>query len=194
MTFDRKFFFDSVRDSLFDGGLDEMQAEGCSALLDGWEKIKPTADKRFVAYSFATDFHETARTMQPIREIGEGRGQDYGKPAGPWKQIYYGRGLVQLTWLAGYLKANQRLHVLGILTAAQNLAQTPDLALEMDIAVPILIAGLTEGWFTGKSLSSYAAAKSTNWIGMRRTVNGLDCAAEIAGYAQKFLPALKEAA
>ena len=44
-----------------------------STILNEWEENLPNADDRWLAYMLATAFHETARTMQPIREFGAGR-------------------------------------------------------------------------------------------------------------------------
>ena len=58
--------------------------------------IKPDADLRWLAYILATDYHETAYTMQPIEEYGKGAGYDYGEPDPVTGEIYFGTGLVQL--------------------------------------------------------------------------------------------------
>jgi putative chitinase len=142
----------------------------------------------------ATTFHETARTMQPIREIGHGRGRAYGHPAGPWHQVYDGRGDVQLTWERNYLHATQRLRALGVIGDDVDLARSPDLALRPDIAAAIMIHGMREGWFTGRKLADSFGDHATDWIGARRIINGLDCAAKIAGYARAFFAALTAAA
>src|SRR5208282_5987635 len=98
----------------------------------------------------------------------------YGEPCGSWKQVYYGRGLVQLTWWANYARADARLHDLGALDPDQDLEMTPDLALDPNIAAAILIFGMTEGWFTDRKLSDYFTATTTDFIQARRIVNGLD--------------------
>lgn len=45
--------------------------------------------------------------------------------------------------------------------------------------------GCTEGWFTGKKLADYS-----DYVNMRRVVNGTDRAEMIAGYAETFEAAL----
>lgn len=40
--------------------------------------------------------------FKTLREYGKGAGRRYGKPAGPYGLVYYGRGIFQNTWLAGY--------------------------------------------------------------------------------------------
>lgn len=170
---DLKPFFDIVR--LKFGPLNQGQVDGITTLLN----LSAGLPLPHRAYILATAWHETARTMQPITEIGKGKGRLYGVPAGPYKQIYYGRGYVQLTWLQNYQKAAQ--------IAGQDLVQYPDLALRPDIAGQIAISGMTGGWFTGKKLSDYS-----DYVGMRHVINGTDQASLIAGYAQHFETALKE--
>src|SRR4249920_15149 len=81
--FESKLFFDEVRVTLFSDSLSQGQVDGMNALLDAWERIsmvRPDVDLRWLAYVLATDFHETAFTMQPIEEYGKGAGYDYGEP------------------------------------------------------------------------------------------------------------------
>ena len=191
MLRDSKAFFDSIRLTLFHRTLDQGQAGGITAILSAWNKAFPRADIRFVAYSLATTYHETAYTIQPIEEIGKGRGRAYGVPAGPWRQVYFGRGDVQETWYANYLHANARLHALGVLKDDENLAEMPDLACRPDVAAAIMIYGMTAGWFTGKRLADYFNARISDSVNARRIINGTDCAAQISIYYGHFLDALK---
>ncbi len=66
----RKFFFDTVRNSLFDGKLKQSQVEGLTVFLDHWEKTTPEADDRWLAYILGTAHHEVDRKMKPIKEYG----------------------------------------------------------------------------------------------------------------------------
>src|SRR3954465_1709656 len=68
VSLDRQFFFDTVRHSLFKGSLAPAQIEGMNAIFDYWDANLATADRRWLAYILATAFHETAYTMQPVRE------------------------------------------------------------------------------------------------------------------------------
>jgi len=189
----RGLFFAAVRKAPFAGALTIGQASGLTALLDAFEATTPALDLRFQAYMLATAFHETARTMQPIEEYGKGRGRAYGAPAGPWRQVYDGRGDVQLTWEANYKHATQRLRALGVIGAEVDLEHMPALAMRPDIAAAIMIHGMVEGWFTGKKLSDYFNDHGTDWVNARRIINGTDKAEAIAGYARQFLAALKAA-
>lgn len=172
-------FFDRVRRDF--GPLNQKQVDGFNAILAASASV-PT---RHRAYMLATAWHEVARTMQPIREYGLGKGKKYGLPTGPYMQTYYGRGLVQLTWLDNYAKATRRLTELGLIGPDVDLVKTPDLALDPKIAVHILIVGMSEGWFTGKRLGDF-----TSYVSMRAVVNGSDKAALIAGHAEVFEDAL----
>jgi hypothetical protein len=173
----RKTFFDGVRMSagLFAGTLSQNQVDGMSAILDEWDRRK-LADTHWLAYMLATTFHETVRTMQPIREIAGAR-QRYAP--------YYGRGFVQLTWQANYLKASAKVGV--------DLVANPDKALEVPIAAKVLIDGMIDGWFTGHKLADYIAGRACDYVGARRIVNGTDRAVLIAGYAGGFQRALDAA-
>jgi predicted chitinase len=172
-------FFAAVR-PLFGGSLSQKQVDGINAILAAWERFGD-GDDRHLAYILATVKHETAHTMQPIREFGRGKGKAYGKPDETGKAPY-GRGLVQLTWRYNYVKADMELGLRG------RLAENYDLALDPEISVRILIAGMLEGWFTGKKLADYSEFKS-----MRRVVNGTDKASLIAGHADTFLAAIQAA-
>ena len=188
---DRKIFFDSVRASLFGGSLSTGQVDGMEAILAFWESTYRTLDMRFIAYSQATAYHETDKTMQPIEEYGHGAGHPYGLPTGPWHQVYDGNGLAQLTWLANYQKAQDRLTKLGLIGPEIDIVKNPALARRLDIAVKILVMGMMEGWFTYKRLPEYFNQIADDPIGARHIINGTDRANLVAMYHGKFLDALK---
>lgn len=184
---DRQKFYAALRardSGVFGTSLSQKQVSGCELLLDTAERRRTPL--RHLAYILATTYHETAHTMQPIAEIGKGKGREYGKPAGPFGQVYYGRGYVQLTWLANYRKAGDLL--------GYDLVRFPDKAMDPKIAADILFAGMQEGWFTGKKLTDYIADGRADYHNARRIVNGLDRAALIAGYAKAFESALRAGA
>lgn len=178
-------FFDAIRADPFPGRLTQGQVDGVTAILSGWQRHFPKGDVRWLAYALATAFHESARTMQPIRERGFGRGRPYGVPDAVTGHAYYGRGLIQITHKANYRKASALIDV--------DLVNEPDAALEMDNAVALLLIGMARGLYTGKAFSDYFTATDEQWREARRIVNGLDRADKIAGYGRAFHAALKAA-
>lgn len=191
MTIQRKYFFDSVRSSLFAGSLTQSQVDGMNAILD--YAAGSGTDDRHLAYILATSFHETAQKMQPIREYGQGKGKKYGVADPATGQTYYGRGHVQLTWKENYQKQDQKLGLGG------ELVKNADLALDPTISLQILFGGMTDGDFTGVGLPKYITCTdvetdTTDFYNARKIVNGLDCATLIQGYAQKFANAITHAA
>lgn len=190
----RKHFFDSIRQSMFAGSMNQEQVEGMEAILNRWE-VSGLTDLRWLAYILATTYHETAMTMQPIEEFGKGKGYKYGrklKRSGvaytvPDK-LYYGRGYVQLTWFENYETMGR---LLGI-----DLLNKPELALDPNHAADIMFEGMTKGNshfgdFTGKSLENYFNDKTEDWNGARRIINGNDKAHRVGTYGKKFYEALK---
>lgn len=173
--------FDVIR-QMFGGHLVQSQVDGVNALMTAWA-AGGDGDKRKEAYVLATAKHETADKMQPIKEYGLGAGHAYGKVDETGKAPY-GRGYVQLTWRSGYVLADHKLSLGG------KLAANYDLALEPDIAARIIVRGMSEGWFTGKTLADYINLSGTDFLDARRVVNGTDKASLIAGYADTFLTAL----
>jgi putative peptidoglycan binding protein/glycosyl hydrolase family 19 (putative chitinase) len=90
---------------------------------------------------------------------------------------YYGRGLVQLTWYYNYKKMSSKVGV--------DLYNNPDLALELNYAIPIMFIGMKEGFFTGKKFADYFNPAKENWVNARRIINGTDRANTIAGRASR---------
>lgn len=187
---DRKKFYDTVR-PLFQGRkMSKSQVDGMEAILVAYETKYSRIGTKSLAYCLGTTFHETAQTMQPIEEYGKGRGRDYGrklkmnrKPYTIPDKLYYGRGLVQLTWYENYEKAGKLIGV--------DLLNNPELACTMPVAVEVMFLGMEQGWFTGRKLSQYFTPTLTNWQGARAIINGRDKAVQIAGYSLVFFNALK---
>lgn len=130
------------------------------------------------AYVLATAYWETARTMLPVEEAyylgAKAEAYRRGLRYYPW----YGRGFVQLTWEANYLRAGQELGV--------DLITAPERAMEPDIAAQILVVGSRDGWFTGRRLDHYISARGTDYVGARRVINGTDRADAIAAIALEY--------
>jgi hypothetical protein len=186
MMIDRKHFFDAIRPALFGDNLSQSQVDGMDAIIDEWER-RNLSDVRWLAYILATAYHEVGRTMQPVREgfkrtdtearsYVKGNGERYAVSVNG--RVYYGRGLVQLTWLANYKAMSE---ILGI-----DLIGSPDLALQLPIAVKIMFEGMIRGTFTGYRLADYLNSDQYQYYNARRIVNGLDQATKIAAYAVVF--------
>jgi|SRR5215218_1498143 len=192
----RAAFFAAVRKHF--GALNQSQVDGFSAILDVWEKsYTARTPLTQLAYCLATAWHETARTMQPIREYGHGKGRKYGVPVKG--RVYYGRGLVQLTWDYNYEKATAELRKLGLLKPTESFVTDPDLVMRPDLAIAIMLEGMERGWFTGKSLDQRIDAKvdgdeHADFVRGRAIINGTDKAEAIAKHGDAFLAALKAGA
>ncbi len=182
MSINREFFFDHARSHLFGGKLKQGQVDGLTAILDYWDAHLAAKDDRWLAYALGTAYHETDKSMGPIREYGRGRGHKYGKATPPHGEAYYGRGLVQLTWDYNYKAMSA---VVGA-----DLMKHPDLALDLKYAVPIMFVGMEKGTFTGVGFGRYFNPTTANWTGARRIINGTDKAQLIAGHAKGFYAAL----
>jgi putative chitinase len=191
----RETFFARVRVRPFGGSLTQSQVDGLNVLLD---KAPAGMDIRQLAYCLATTYHETARTMQPIKEHGGAayftrmydirgdrphvaRALGNVNPGDGAK--FAGRGFVQITGRRNYALAGQLLDL--------DMIGNPDLALRAEIAAPILYEGMTEGWFTSRKLSHYFNATTDDPVNARRIVNGTDKAAPIARLHGEFLDALR---
>jgi putative chitinase len=194
---DHARFIAAVRHTIFGGRIRPAQAEGLAFLVERWRKLA-VADERMLAYALATAHHETTATMRPVRERGgaayltrnydvAGRDPARARANGntePGDGIRYaGRGYVQLTWKRNYARVGALIGV--------DLVAEPDRALEPAIAADILFRGMIEGWFTGRRLPEFFTAGTADWVGARRTVNGLDRAELIAGRARAFQQALR---
>lgn len=192
-----KAFFDKLRAGIMGPKLDDDEVSGTTAILEAMAGL-PTS---WTAYALGTTFHETAHTMQPIKEFGgdkyftrrygiEGQNPRLARSLGNTElgdgAKYAGRGFVQITGRSNYSKAGVKLGV--------DLIGNPDLAMNKDIAALILRHGMKDAWFTGKGLANYlpsdGAATRAQFQAARRIINGVDRADLIAGYALAFQTAL----
>ena len=197
MTLNRRFFFDTVRTRLFGGRLKPGQVEGMAAILDRFEEIMAEGDDRWLAYMLATACHETAETMQPVRETlaasdaramailddAFARGRLKAVKVPYWRvdedgKSWLGRGFVQLTHKVNYATMSRATGI--------DLVSRPERAMEMEVAVTVLFRGMVDGLFTGRRLADYFSREREDWTGARRIINGTDRAALIAGYARTF--------
>lgn len=207
MHFNRAKFFSAVRKDF--GTLKQSQVDGFNFILDAWEARYADKDPRYLAYALATTWHETGRTMEPIREAYGTSTADsirrldnawakgkLGKVSTPyWRTGFFGRGYVQLTHEFNYRKAQEKLKALfGI---EVDFVKNPDLVMNPEYAVLIMFIGMIEGWFAGDkkgrhTFSRYFNATVDDPIGARRIINGTDEAAKIAAYHVDFLSALRD--
>lgn len=211
---DRKIFFDKIRKTLFPGGMKQSQVDGLNSLLDRWEmNFKQRTPLTQLAVCLATAYHETAHTMQPVKEFGSseylrlnydvtGRNPDrarkYGNVNPGDGEKYCGRGYVQLTWKINYEKATKRLKELKLIGADVDFVRDPVKVMEPQIASLILFMGMEEGWFTGKKLDDMVdpvidGDEHADAVASRKIINGTDRAEKIAGHADAFLAALQAA-
>lgn len=163
--------------------LSQTQVDSVNAILTACSKHLVT-DTKQIAYIIATAYHEAR--LKAVEENGRGKGLPYGSKLdmgqGPGKRVaytmpdklFYGRGLVQLTWLCNY-KAFGKL--LGI-----DLVNQPELALQTNYAAEIIVVGMQKGMFTGHYLSQFFNSTANDPIDAREIVNGHDCAVLIQGY------------
>ncbi|MDO6965802.1 peptidoglycan-binding protein [Rhizobium alvei] len=211
---DRGVFYAAVRSSLFAGKLTQYQVEGFEVLLNALEADRDDGTPLSLdhaAYMLATAYHETAYTMHPVRETLASSDDEairildlaFARGRLPWVRKPYwrkdadgkswlGRGYVQLTHKANYQKAAEKTGI--------DFVGDPSLAMVPEHAAVILIRGMDEGWFTGRTLDDYLdgvdesdAVDLAEYRASRPIINGTDKAAAIAGYALKFEAALKAA-
>lgn len=209
----RDRFFAAARASVFKGSLKQSQVDACNAILT--EAEAAGAGLRETAYMLATArwepgedmapkeeglFYSTAariRAVWPTRFPSAPAAAPYVKnPRALANKVYNGRmgnrldsddgwtfrgrGLAQITGRDNYGRAATKLSL--------PLVEQPELALRLDVAAKILVRGMMEGWFAGKS--SAAMALTPGYEDDRAIINGSDQAAVIAAIARQFEAAL----
>lgn len=175
--------------------------DACNTMEFGVDKIKSAKNPLYIAYILATALHETAYTMYPISEYGKGKTRVYGKvyknskgfrygiknskghayDYEKYPHLYYGRGLVQLTWFDNYEAMSK---ICGV-----DLVNNPEEANNPKYASRILVYGMIKGSFTGRSLSSYIkyGLRQEEFINARRIINGTDKAKDISNHVYSFI-------
>lgn len=149
-------------------------------------------DLRHAAYMLATVRHECAGRYVPIEEFGKGHGRPYSAvvklTAGDeiYHNIYYGRGLTQLTWLENYRLMGREIGL------GDELMYHPEKALEPANSYAIMSHGMRKGMFTGVGLSRFINGTACDYEHSRKIINGMDCAAKIAVYALEFEKLLRD--
>ncbi|PSH64649.1 glycoside hydrolase family 19 protein [Phyllobacterium sophorae] len=195
-------FYDAIRSKL---KLTNANVRGFDFLIS--YGLNSEVPRNHLAYILATTWHETAFTMQPIREYGDTKyftkmydingsrpekAKELGNLAPGDGAKYCGRGYVQLTGKSNYAKASK---LLGI-----DFVTHPEKVMEPEYASQILFAGMEFGWFTGKKLDDFIdtidesdVEDGREFEGGRRIINGTDKAKGISNYALRFEAALKAA-
>jgi glycosyl hydrolase family 19 (putative chitinase) len=201
MAINRRFFFDHLHEKLYPVGLHQSQVDGHEAVLNAWETGAVAGDDRWLAYMLGTAYHETAKTLQPVRETlaandkqAAARLEDaWQKGHLPWVtnpywhpdsegKYWFGRGLVQLTHKTNYRKLGDLIH--------EDLLTDPGNALDMSIAIKVMFEGMAAGSFTGKKLSDYFSSTVEDWRGARRIINGTESNVLVADNARSYYAAL----
>lgn len=202
-VFNLQRFFDQIRGSVFGGAMSQAQVDGVQAIIDVSDDLGITRNP-WIAYGLANAYHETAGTMQPIKEYG---GESYHKrmyditgdrpnianqlgncDAGDGAK-YCGRGLTQLTGRSNYQQQGDKHGI--------DLINNPDLLLtDVRMSARIMMSGMVDGDFTGKKFADYDFQDGTfNAIEARRIINGFVPgkvnAKLISEYYDKFLSALE---
>ncbi len=194
-------FYDFLRgNNMLGPKISAPEFEGCDKIIRacavaGW----PVS---FTAYALATAYHETAHTMQPIKELGgaayytrmydikgnrPNKATELGNLSPGDGARYPGMGYVQLTGKKNYARATEKLRALGI---DVDLIANPERAMEPMIAALIMVWGMMEGWFTSRKLPDdlpmHGPATRQAFVLSRDIINGHDDENLIAGYAVDF--------
>lgn len=155
------------------GSIDSEQIEGIEEITKSWYQYGD-GDLSKYAYILATAYWESK--IRPVEERRAAQGTSlYETQNRYWFTGFYGRGYVQLTHESNYSEMSD---FLGI-----DLVNYPDRALEISNAAKIIVFGMMNGTFTGRSLSDYINDTNIDFYNARRVVNGTDRADTIAGYA-----------
>lgn len=165
--------------------------------------VQGITNSKQVSYIFATLAHETAHTWLPIKEIGSKRyisrrydpvlattswRRNRAKKMGNtrrgdgWK--YRGRGFIQLTWKLNYKRFTKLLS--KRFNKKIDLVRYPNLALDLEYSIYIIVYGMKHGIYTGKKLSDYISGNKVDFKRARRIVNGNDKAIQIARLAKSY--------
>lgn len=170
--------------------LTQSQVNGIEGILNAFAAV---GDRRIktLAYGLATARREVGAGMVPVREGFKKTDEEarayvrrqkraYAKEVNG--HVYYGRGLVQLTWLDNYVQ--------------EGIHNNPDKALDPVFAAQLLFKGLLDGRWNGvrKGLVHYLPDGGPDDLkNARRTVNVTDHWDEIADYYRQFVLAIVEA-
>lgn len=207
---DKSTFYATLRkrkNPLFGDRISDRQVAGMEGIIKAFtdEVDEPDPDLRakFLAYTLATAYHETARRMSPVRETlassdkqaikrldrwarNNGRTTNiYWRPEPPHGHAYFGRGQVQLTWKRNYEASSK--------DAGVDLVADPNKMLDPEISARVMIRGLLDGRWNAHGVGLMTYLRREDLQGARRTVNITDRWIEIAGHYAHFLGAIMTA-
>lgn len=125
-----------------------------------------------IVYMLATASGETGDGRDLI-ELWDGKGlqatydgrKDLGNTTPGDGYRYRGRGLAQMTGRGMYVSWSRKL--------GMDLVNNPDQMATPAVAIPVLVRGMMEGAFTGRKLTQYITATSTDFYNARRVINGI---------------------
>lgn len=180
MQLNRKTFYDQYRAKLdIDSRISKSEVKAIDLFLDYTGQYFDWFTLEQWAYIFATVFHETAHTFEPVREAFN-KSEDWRK-ANLRYWPHYGRGYVQITWKRNYdlftrlVKEHLNIRIKGM-----------DDFMHPNIAFFTLIYGFKNGSFTGARIDKYITISKKDYINARRCINGSDKAEKIADHAEEF--------
>jgi hypothetical protein len=180
MHIDVARFFDGYRRQF--GRVRQEQVAPLERLIIAIDDDDTITDYRHAAYMLATVHGECGDTYRPVEEgfylAGRVRDLDAWRRRRLRYYPWHGRGYVQLTWRANYVRAQRKLGI--------PFAEDPTLAMHPQHAYPVMSRGMQEGWFTGRALSDYINGHRCDYRNARRIINGTDKAQKFAGWARRF--------
>lgn len=167
-------FCSYFRDMIGGGRLSFKQKDGLERIVNYATQQYPALSHAQLAYIIATAYHESARSLQPVKEMGS---NSYLKSKEYYP--YIGGGLVQVTWEYNYKKFG---------------AKTVEDLLTWPVALDCLFRGMIDGMFTGKRLSDFIGEEYSPALfeKARAIINGKDKASLIASYAMSIVKCLEE--
>lgn len=190
----RTKFFDGYKREF--GKLNDSQVEGLETMLKGFDETPHFNLATQYANILAQTARETNWTFKPKVEGYYIKGNrkkalyNYYARNNPsalrtifpygWDSnlTYEGRGRTQTTHLFNYMNISEALDI--------DCVENPDLLLDDETDIKVLLHCYHTGLWTGKKLTDYINDNKTDYKNARRVVNGLDAWREIQADSIKF--------